>query len=804
MSSSQTSETSGKTPVSATSSEIALQQSAALLESQIDPTSSGFSPRSQQPDRSSIFTSSNVLSPGRTTIAAPSFQTGRIPSGFQFQPVGQQSQPIRSFSEPGDLTRLAFVEAPAFGSIEQQRSPEFTSEDDPQFAPTSQRLEELGQQFEEEKEQEQVEARLPDESITAFAQELAMRGITEFSTLEFNRDILETLFDQEIDFSGAILAPNEFTNLLSNVLEVGLRQALQGGNPEVDVERVFVTVGNALQNFERNIENTEASSAFVNRAIFSAISKPGIEAINQVPADDAMLIGAIFQADMARIAEEGNLPVSEKQEILRRFQQTLLNQDTQQLLNIQKWVNENVVDTSLKAALDAQLRTNLILKRRVADQEVPLLDEGIVSQTLTPLTQSQGIVVPQNIESLIRQSLQANIFAIGNLEPRFRQAAAEDLAEKFNASVAQLNFRQIINGVRTVPVIPIRSSSGQELSETDILNRINDIVERFSQPEVRFTYFPTKAEGTPLDVNQIAMQIMRDFSPTQVEKKRTARMRISQPRSVFKIGNVTIKERTIEGRKEREIDILPNASVEDLLKLSQALIMENGTLKDINRKLLLNIVKGETTIEEILRVFMTEQKINLGKIIRISYLPASLVGGAFLDGFMAPIFSKPLNLRMGMNTNIMRIGISKLNPKGGILPVPFRKLYRPADVAHIGLSDRLKGGALPFQIQITPESMRRLEMHQQQAEVRGEQEDRKLPVGGDIFGSIFGAIGNVVKTVASVPLALAGAVFGGDLPVSARRPEPGTTPVDFSPPFVGNSGDKSLMLPTGSLIRVEG
>ncbi len=37
------------------------------------------------------------------------------------------------------------------------------------------------------------------------------------------------------------------------------------------------------------------------------------------------------------------------------------------------------------------------------------------------------------------------------------------------------------------------------------------------------------------------------------------------------------------------------------------------------------------------------------------------------------------------------------------------------------------------------------------------------PVGGDIFSSIFGTIGNVVKTVASVPLAIASSVFGGSL-----------------------------------------
>lgn len=37
------------------------------------------------------------------------------------------------------------------------------------------------------------------------------------------------------------------------------------------------------------------------------------------------------------------------------------------------------------------------------------------------------------------------------------------------------------------------------------------------------------------------------------------------------------------------------------------------------------------------------------------------------------------------------------------------------------------------------------------------------PLGGDIFSSIFGTIGNVVKTVASVPLIVASSVFGGSL-----------------------------------------
>ena len=43
------------------------------------------------------------------------------------------------------------------------------------------------------------------------------------------------------------------------------------------------------------------------------------------------------------------------------------------------------------------------------------------------------------------------------------------------------------------------------------------------------------------------------------------------------------------------------------------------------------------------------------------------------------------------------------------------------------------------------------------------------PVGGDIFSSIFNTIGNVVKTVASVPLQVAGAVFGGAVNPTAVR-----------------------------------
>lgn len=43
------------------------------------------------------------------------------------------------------------------------------------------------------------------------------------------------------------------------------------------------------------------------------------------------------------------------------------------------------------------------------------------------------------------------------------------------------------------------------------------------------------------------------------------------------------------------------------------------------------------------------------------------------------------------------------------------------------------------------------------------------PVGGDIFSSLFNTVGNVVKTVASAPLQLASAVFGGGIKRTAVR-----------------------------------
>lgn len=838
-----------RTDESPTSSEIARTSAFDTLQQSIDapefPTQlTSFAPRSQQVDRSSVYASAAVPSDlqQRRVIRHPTVR-GEPPQGFRFTPHASPSTQIAS-SDPGALSPQQQQFAPVFSREQQQlfQDPSFQQQqqflqqqqqlqpfdptrvafaepflpeqftDEPEFASDADtqeriRFQQQAQQqqqfdpstFEEEKEQEDpVPARAPAPSITEFAEELGRRGVTEFSTAEFNSQLLGQLLDQQVDFTGTIATPRAFADQLGQLLEIGLRQALSSGDPGLGVERVFSTVGNTLEAFERNVEDTEAVSKFVNRAIFSTISKSGIEDIKRVPVDDAALIGQVFQDDTDQITSQTNLPLNDIQMISRMFAGELRDLTRQQLLNLNKWVNDHVADQRLKATLASQVNSALVIKRRSKELEIPLLAERAITQTLQPISQSQGILVPSQIQDIIRDSVAANIFRIADLQPDDRLGEVQALAEHFNAAVNSLKFTQTINGVRSVPHVKTRSATGRDLSGDEILGALASITERLDQPEVIFTYFPTRAEGRPLDMNQIAQQIMRDFQPRTLARKRTEKQNISQPRSVFKIGNVTIKERTIEGRKEREIDILPNASVEDLLKVAQALIMENGTLKDVKRNTLLEIVKGETTIEEVLRVFMNEQKINLGKIIRITYNPASLVGGAFLDGFMSPLLSKPFNLRKGMSTNVMRTGITFHNPKGGILPVPFRKLYRPADV---GLEKPLRGGALPFQIQITPESMRRLEMNQQQGQIRGEQEDRRLPVGGDIFSSIFGAVGNVVKTVASVPLQVAGAVFGGDLPKAQVKPllQPRIGTTRPATGFVSNNP----MIPAGTLIRVE-
>ena len=69
--------------------------------------------------------------------------------------------------------------------------------------------------------------------------------------------------------------------------------------------------------------------------------------------------------------------------------------------------------------------------------------------------------------------------------------------------------------------------------------------------------------------------------------KKLNKRRITHAKKGIKIGNIFIT--SIEGRKEREINIPPNAKLSNVVELAMSLLVEGGILEDVNGNELLII-----------------------------------------------------------------------------------------------------------------------------------------------------------------------------------------------------------------------
>ena len=119
----------------------------------------------------------------------------------------------------------------------------------------------------------------------------------------------------------------------------------------------------------------------------------------------------------------------------------------------------------------------------------------------------------------------------------------------------------------------------------------------------------------------------------------------------------------------REIVIKPTTKKGDLLKLAAVLVAENGVLEDEHRRIILKIIKGQTTAGQVAEALMGELHNNLGHEFSITYHPESHVGGQFLDGFLSLRNNRalvPLKFGGGMTSS----GFIHQNPKHALAELP--------------------------------------------------------------------------------------------------------------------------------------
>ena len=604
-----------------------------------------------------------------------------------------------------------------------------------------------------------VQPVIADTPILEALAHLDVQRTEPFENDEFNVADITTFFaDHTIDnLLDEFGTQDQFDGLVKSIVD----SAFKIQSPFA-LQAVLATLGQAAQAVadDQGLDASPIIESALEKAGFPLSQLAGLEGKVFQPVDIPRLIQRVFLPELDRL-QERDLSTAEIQQIRSEFKQDLeeledeIDADTQAeaaarqlehdlpigraeqetflfgtntLLMLQEYIEAHVENNLLKRLLLSDVQGLLSQKRQEFGIQL-----GQAPLQIFPRSATSVQVFRNPLRNALVNTLRPEIVKIEERagqeigEGRERNAALKDstldIVRKFNQFVTKNQVKDSSTGeLITIPtetrVEGVFGMQVQPVSIADLMAAINAGLQKLSNPQQSFELVPMTIRE--LGTGQTKEQIIQDLQTMDREFKMMAARGRPRPKktlvsSILKraglrniltmkgmrrvqmttmINGVQIKS---HGANMREVRVNKDVTLAELAKLANMLAMENGSLETINEIPLLDIVKGRTTIQEIVAALMSVQQMNAGNDYSVLFVPAHVFGGMFLDG---PLDSIVKN----------RMLIS--------------------------------------------------------------------PVGGNIFSSIFNTVGNVVKTVASAPLQLASAVFGGGIRpgvVRADAPQSGGT-----------------------------
>ncbi len=578
------------------------------------------------------------------------------------------------------------------------------------------------------------------------AQNVAPLNIPSFNTADLLQFFTDHTVDNLLDEFGT---REQFNEQIKRVFKRGFAQQ----DPKL-IQSIIVTLGQAAQNIDvhHNLDPLPI--------IEDAISKAGVDLENVgmfegkifQPVDVGQLIETLFDTDLDRL-QKRDLSLDEINAIRQEFDNNLDNleadiaaatevelemraegeaedeiflfgQNTLRML--QDYLDTHIENNQLRQLLLTDVQTLIANNRQKLGIQI-----GTAPATIIPISATQTLTIRNSLKNALVNVVKPEVEKI---RARFLAAVQADVAagqifrvpDALNDSILSLvrtynSFitKQQIKDPETGALITIPTEIREEVNPGVFRNRpatfdmllfaLNNGINTLSNPTQNLEYVPMTIRDA--GTGQTKEMIVRDLVTMERElkakasrgiprKNKTLVSSISKRAGLRNIKTMMAMRRVQEttmingvkikshGANMREIRINKDVTLAELAKLANMLLMENGSLETISEMPLLDIVKGVTTIQEVVNALMSVQKMKAGNDYSVLFVPANVFGGMFLDGPMDVIVKN----RMLVN-----------------------------------------------------------------------------PVGGNIFSSLFNTVGNVVKTVASVPLQLAGAVFGGGLKATAVR-----------------------------------
>lgn len=514
---------------------------------------------------------------------------------------------------------------------------------------------------------------LAAESVAQFFQE-SLQINTEVSFPGYNPDIIGNVIVTNIDADGEIIDKPLLKKQLGEVLEIGIKGALQSSNPNENLRFVISTFGRKLH------ELADADLFADNKEVSKFINQEIIQKQIQIPKSQLQNMGSEFRVPLAlvfkdlfkndlSILETKQLDIDTIREIQRSFQREIstvgisdpnFDRDLRNLFN---YVQEHVANDQLKEVLSA----DILAKER---------DVNVFRGRLPAAFSRPGIRInPSDLgrQTVIQESVLSNIknnisSALADINQTFEDGDKDAALFKSQSLFADLNlaFKQhkviVSNPDGTTELLQLKTRRGRQGSK-QIVDDIKEALDKFGDTTLTFSHIPVIAPGRPVKTEQIIEDIKRITKKrAPSKKKRKKQMKFHAPLKTTKLGTIII-HRDIHPSSLREIILEKTTKKKDMLKLAHILQIESGLLMDKDSQPLLNIVKGKTKLEDIHHVLMVEFHKHLGHRTKFLYQPKSNVGGQFLDGFLAPIF-RPEILGGGFATDLT----SRL--KGQILDLP--------------------------------------------------------------------------------------------------------------------------------------
>lgn len=499
-------------------------------------------------------------------------------------------------------------------------------------------------------------------------------GLPALETDTYNREIIEdviqrnlyqeNIFNPPASFNiqfhqGDVKDPEKLQKELSEVLEIGLKQALVQPDPGHSARQAFGTLAEASHDMNNKglLYDTGAINAGIVAAVNSTIGSQSVANLHYRELLPPEVITNKFNAAGQHLLQKPNLTVPEMNQISNKYKaiiaevQVTMNaqgmpaRDVSNILRqFSRWTDDHVENEQLRRILKNDAR-------RVSGQR--LSDLGFRASNLqpeiVPITVSKGIAIesPQARDELARipNLVTEHVDNVGNTGQAASNLVGIIDTLNRNAFLHRMRFQKpAVQGVRPPPElinINVRHPDNTIKSINQLKAELKVVTDNFINPRVttlRHSSREAEVKGTS------EIDFIRDLkAATQTIKHKSNKPRVRKstmprPHTIKKIGAIIIRGNTTN---RKEIVIKASAKKEDLMKLVYLLTAEDGILEDPNHNHILKIKKGMGAAA-VYDALMIEFSKNLGGDLILTYHSDSPVGGQFLDGFMSIFNDRPL------------------------------------------------------------------------------------------------------------------------------------------------------------------